>query len=102
MIAATQSPLLIDHFSVEEIVVARRQAGATTFERLKEENGDSPERIDNGAETAPSKRLEAWTNHQYGKTTTGIVVAERIGIDAMRSACPNFDSWIRRLHQAST
>lgn len=66
------------------------------------ENRNSPERIDNGAETAPSKRLQAWTNHQYGKTTTGVVVAGMIGIEAMRSACPNFDFWIRRLQQAST
>ena len=66
------------------------------------ECGNSPERIDNGAETAPSKRLEAWTNRQYGKTTTGIAVAERIGIEAMRSACPNFDLWIRRLQEAAT
>ena len=39
-------------------------------------------------ETAPSKRLDAWTNGQYGKTTTGIVIAEEIGIDKMRQACP--------------
>lgn len=38
VIVATQSPLLLDHFSVEDIVVASRQAGATTLERLKKED----------------------------------------------------------------
>lgn len=63
--------------------------------------GGSPESIDNGPETAPSKRLEAWTFNQYGKITTGIPIAEKIGIDAMRSACPNFDEWIKRLLEAA-
>lgn len=63
--------------------------------------GGSPEAIDNGPETAPSKRLEAWTRNQYGKITTGIPIAEKIGIDAMRSACPNFDDWIQYLEAAA-
>ncbi len=36
MIIATQSPLLLNHFSVEDIVVARWQNGATAFKRLQE------------------------------------------------------------------
>lgn len=38
VIVATQSPLLLDQFSVEDIVVVRRKDGASTFERLKEED----------------------------------------------------------------
>lgn len=38
VIVATQSPLLLNHFSVEDIVVASRQSGATTLVRLKEED----------------------------------------------------------------
>ena len=38
VIVATQSPLLIDQFSLKDIIVARRQDGASTFERLKEED----------------------------------------------------------------
>lgn len=38
VIVATQSPLLLDQFSIEDIIVARRKDGASTFERLKEEN----------------------------------------------------------------
>ncbi len=57
----------------------------------------TPEGINNNPETAPSKRLERWTQRTYGKTTTGIAIAERIGIEAMRNACPNFDAWLKRL-----
>ena len=37
VILATQSPLFLDNFSLDDIVVARRRQGATVFERLKEE-----------------------------------------------------------------
>jgi predicted ATPase len=37
VIAATQSSLLLDHFDPEDILVANRVDGATTFERLKPE-----------------------------------------------------------------
>lgn len=38
VIVATQSPLLLDQFAVEDIIVARRKDGASTFEHLKEED----------------------------------------------------------------
>ena len=36
LLVATQSPALIDHFAVEDVVVVNRKDGASTFERLKE------------------------------------------------------------------
>jgi predicted ATPase len=38
LIIATQSPALIDNFTVEDVVVVNRKEGATTFERLKEKD----------------------------------------------------------------
>lgn len=38
MIVATQSPALIDHFAVEDIIVVNRRDGASTFERLRQED----------------------------------------------------------------
>ncbi|NTW84488.1 MAG: AAA family ATPase [Chlorobiaceae bacterium] len=35
LIIATQSPALIDNFGVEDVIVVRRQDGASTFERLQ-------------------------------------------------------------------
>lgn len=40
LIVATQSPALIDHFDVEDIVVVNRKDGASTFERLQEKDFD--------------------------------------------------------------
>jgi predicted ATPase len=37
VIVATQSPLLLDYFEPEDILVAHRADGATTIERLKPE-----------------------------------------------------------------
>jgi predicted ATPase len=38
LIVATQSPALIDHFGIEDVVVVNRNNGASTFERLKEKD----------------------------------------------------------------
>ncbi|MDR2849620.1 MAG: AAA family ATPase, partial [Verrucomicrobiota bacterium] len=38
LIVSTQSAALIDHFSVEDIIVVNRKAGASTFERLQKED----------------------------------------------------------------
>lgn len=38
VIVATQSPALIDQFGIDEIIVANREDGASTFKRLKEED----------------------------------------------------------------
>jgi len=38
LIIATQSPALIDNFSVEDVVVVNRKDGASTFTRLKEQD----------------------------------------------------------------
>ncbi len=55
----------------------------------------SPEAINNNPETAPSKRLDGWSaNNKFLKTTTGISVAEKIGIEKMREQCPLFNSWL--------
>lgn len=38
LIVATQSPLLLDQFAIEDIVVVRRKEGQSTFERLNEKD----------------------------------------------------------------
>ncbi|MBQ6472951.1 MAG: DUF4276 family protein [Victivallales bacterium] len=62
----------------------------------------SPEEIDNSPQTAPSKRLDAWTNGFYRKTAKGITIAQDIGIDKMRRACPNFDFWLKSIETIQT
>ncbi len=38
LIVATQSPALIDHFSVEDVIVVNRREGGSIFERLQEKD----------------------------------------------------------------
>jgi len=54
-----------------------------------------PEAINNSPHTAPSKRLDQWSrNGKFAKTTTGMAVAQKIGITKMRQMCPLFNNWI--------
>ena len=62
----------------------------------------SPEQVNNSPQTAPSKRLEHWSNNHYGKTTMGIKIAQQIGIVRMREHCPLFNQWLKTLEQLVT
>lgn len=55
-----------------------------------------PEDIDKGPTTAPSKRILNILP-DYQKTVAGILIAQRIGLATIRSACPHFDEWLTRL-----
>ena len=57
---------------------------------------ESPEDINDSSETAPSKRI-ADVIPRYRKVLHGSMVAERIGLDAMRAECPRFHAWVTRL-----
>ena len=56
----------------------------------------TPEDIDDGDETAPSKRI-ARTISMYRKALHGPLIAEAIGLDAIREECPRFNQWVERL-----
>lgn len=59
---------------------------------------ESPELIDDGEQTAPSKRIiDHIPEYRYQKTTAGPVIASRIGLATMRARCPHFDEWVGRL-----
>ncbi|MBI1904414.1 MAG: DUF4276 family protein [Planctomycetia bacterium] len=60
----------------------------------------TPEEINDGDQTHPSKRLQA-IFPEYQKPVHGVLAAERIGIDAMRAACPHFAEWTTRLKDLS-
>jgi hypothetical protein len=56
----------------------------------------TPEDINDGDETVPSKRLLKLIPG-YQKRTYGVRAARAIGLDAMRRECPHFDEWTKRL-----
>jgi len=60
----------------------------------------SPELIDDGQHTAPSKRIIAqFPTYKRLKTTVGPQMAQLIGLQKIRSACPHFDRWLGCLEQ---
>jgi len=58
----------------------------------------SPELINDGQHTAPSKRInDQFSEYERSKTRVGPQMAERIGLENIRSKCPHFRTWIERL-----
>ncbi|POR56327.1 uncharacterized protein DUF4276 [Paraburkholderia eburnea] len=58
---------------------------------------ETPEHINDSPVTAPSKRLTSLLNPPYKKKTHGPVIARRIGLPAIRAACPHFGQWFDKL-----
>ncbi|AXJ02418.1 protein of unknown function (DUF4276) [Cyclonatronum proteinivorum] len=57
---------------------------------------DTPEEIDGGHATAPSKRiLQLWRG--YDKVLFGSLIALEAGLETIRAACPHFNRWITKL-----
>jgi Domain of unknown function (DUF4276) len=58
------------------------------------------EYVNDGYDTAPSRRLEKWTERammSFNKKTKvrhGASVCQRIGLGTIRKACPRFDRWL--------
>jgi hypothetical protein len=60
----------------------------------------SPELIDEGRDTAPSKRIIARLPQYEGmKASAGPVVARDIGLDTLRAKCRHFNEWLVHLEQ---
>ncbi len=63
-------------------------------------NLNSPEEINDSAETSPSKRIEKMVP-SYAKIIDGISLAEDIGLREIRQKCPLFNEWINWLENLS-
>lgn len=87
------------------ILVAPCRLGEVYFEHEKPIRnliamvGDqNPELIDDGAETAPSKRILKEIP-EYDKVTAGVAVAGGIGLPILRQRCRHFGEWLSGLEQ---
>jgi hypothetical protein len=56
----------------------------------------NPEEINDGPNTAPSKRILDILP-EYQKAVAGLLIAQRIGLGAIRRECPHFDEWLTRI-----
>ena len=57
-----------------------------------------PETINDGKETAPSKRLESFIPI-YNKVSDGPELTQIIGLEKIRAQCPRFNNWIKNLEE---
>ena len=108
----TNDPRFIPHIQLHEYeaylfskisILSRYYEGQErTIKKLAEvaDGLDSPELIDDGPGTAPSKRIIGHLpRYESDKSTVGVQAAEQIGLPTIRRRCPHFDRWIDRLQR---
>jgi hypothetical protein len=101
-------PNLVLH-EFETILFAGPDAFRVSFENCEEEvralkqiakSKPTIEHIDDGRETAPSKRIiDVFGEDRYRgmKASAGADIAAAIGLIKIRAACPHVDSWLKQL-----
>lgn len=68
------------------------------LQRIVDAVGGSPELINDGQHTAPSKQItKHLPKYASDKVIVGSQTAERIGLSKIRSQCPHFAKWLERL-----
>jgi len=61
---------------------------------------DTPELIDDGVNSAPSKRIiQQFPDYEDAKSVVGPEVAALIGLDKIKAKCPHFAEWVGRLEK---
>ena len=94
---AAPARLAARHFEDDDALLAGVAAIATAHA--------TPEEIDDGAATAPSKRLAALfasRGRRYVKTVHGVGALAALGMAAILEACPHARAWLARLVAAAT
>ena len=81
--------------AIDEVLLPYAASHLRDLEDIRNQY-NTPEEIDDGVNTAPSKRLiTLYAN--YDKVTFGVRIAERIGLDRIRQECPHFSQWLAQL-----
>ena len=70
---------------------------APSFQEIRDQFA-SPEEIDDSPDTAPSRRIVELVP-RYQKPLMGKLAILEIGLDAIRTECPNFRTWLERLER---
>jgi len=59
---------------------------------------ETPELINGGAHTAPSKRIiDVFPDYKKAKTTFGPQLAAKVGLPVIRDRCSHFNEWLSKL-----
>lgn len=80
---------LNEQFECDSAVIARL---------VEEAERCNPELIDDGSDTAPSKRIiREIPEYESNKVSAGPIVARQIGLTVLRARCEHFDDWLSKL-----
>lgn len=61
---------------------------------------ENPELINQGKETAPSKRIiKIYNDYEANKPVVGSMIAHEIGIDTLKRTCTHFNEWMDKLEK---
>jgi hypothetical protein len=71
------------------------KAPAAELERIVRQES-SPELVNDGVTTAPSKRIMSAYPH-YAKTIDGPLVIDEAGLGSIRNCCPHTNDWLREV-----
>jgi hypothetical protein len=84
--------LFSDIYAIDEVLKPFNGTNLTALKKIRQKF-DTPEEINDGEETAPSKRLLNLYK-LYQKPTDGLRIAQRIGLDTIRRECSHFNEWL--------
>jgi len=71
--------------------------GIIELEKMLEKE-HNPELINDGQETAPSKRIiSVFPTYADNKAAIGSMIAQEIGLEKLRQSCSHFGEWLSRL-----
>lgn len=83
-------------FSRPEEFTYLKPTAVSKFKTILSEFNDNPELINNGRETAPSKRILKEIDN-YSKVLDGNTIAKRVTLSEIRKKCQHFNRWITYL-----
>jgi hypothetical protein len=66
------------------------------LQKIKTAHHNNPEEINDDEMTAPSKRIKK-IYPSYDKVLQGPAIIQQIGLDLIRTECPHFNEWLRKL-----
>lgn len=87
------------YFSCPQTMADQLEVCQTEIESILTDCSE-PEAINHERETSPSHRIGTLMGKKFTKkTTTGIAIAEAIGLPKMREHCPIFNDWITQMEE---
>jgi hypothetical protein len=90
--------LFADTTLAEELLSLYNNLEPGCLEKIKKGCADNPELINDGIETAPSKRILSLCPG-YDKVDDGVLILKDIGLQKLRSECRHFAEWLSSLEQ---